>query len=66
MRWMSLNDVLDAVGRRSAESKLKVYESGLVEARVTASAMGAGIRNHLNQFNQFEFAATFDLMGGGL
>ena len=38
-RWMSLNDVLDAVGRRSAESKLKAYESGLTEVRVAALAM---------------------------
>ena len=39
-RWMSLDDVLDAVGRRSAvESKLKAYESGLTEARVAALEM---------------------------
>ena len=39
-RWMSLDDVLDAVGRRSAvESKLEAYESGLAEARVAALEM---------------------------
>lgn len=35
-RWMSLDDVLDAVGKRSAETKLKAYESELVQSRVTA------------------------------
>ena len=39
-RWMSLDDVLNAVGRRSAvESKLKAYESGLTEARVVGLEM---------------------------
>lgn len=35
-RWMSLDDVLDAVGKRSAENKLKAYEFELVQSRVTA------------------------------
>ena len=35
-RWMSLDDVLDAVGKRSAENKLKAYECELVQSRVTA------------------------------
>ena len=35
-RWMSLDDVLDAVGKRSAETKLKAYVSELVQSRVTA------------------------------